>query len=193
MVQVLAVEAMVVLIVVKVKVDDSSASAFIVSVLLVLTYLYGIMRPRADVFHIYQGRRPFFLMPMMISACGEILVRADGADGARPPLSSTHYGLQRQCGARVGKRSAIFGSPARLASPIRLGYMSARRPDKAVRPARLRGKRYGRLCQLLSPEGHLSNRHRLPSGLSPQPPGEINARETEYRRDRQCPESGHLT
>ena len=30
-------------------------------------------------------------------------------------------------------------------------------------------------------------------GLSPQPPGEIIARETEYRRDRQCPESGHLT
>lgn len=58
-------------------------------------------------------------MPMM-SAFGEILVSADGADGARPPLSGTHYGLQRWCGAEVEKRSAAFGSPAELASPIRL-------------------------------------------------------------------------
>ena len=35
--------------------------------------------------------------------------------------------------------------------------------------------------------------HRLPSGLSPQPPGEIIAREAEYRRERQCPESGRIT
>ena len=28
--------------------------------------------------------------------------------------------------------------------------------------------------------------HRLPSGLFPQPPEEIIAREAEYRRDRQC-------
>ena len=107
------------------------------------------------------------LLEILISAFGEIWGSADGADGARPPLSSTHYGLQRRCGAEVEKRSAVFGSPAELASPIRLGYVSARRPDKAVRPAQLRGKRYGRLCQLLSPEGPLSNRHRLPSGSSP--------------------------
>ena len=193
MVQVLAVEVMVVLIVVDVKANGASASAVFVYMLSVLILLLGKSRLRADVFHIYQGRRPFFLMPMMISACGEILGSADGADGARPPLSSTHYGLQRRCGAEGGKRSAVFGSPAELASPIRLGYMSARPSAKAARPARLKGKRYGRLCQLLSPEGPLSNRHRPPTGLSPQPPGEINARETEYRRDRQCPESGHLT
>ena len=164
MVQGLAVEVMLVSVVVEVKADVPCASVLSLYVVSVLILLLGELRLRADVIHIYQGMKPFFLMPMMISAFGEILVRADGADGARPPLSSTHYGLQRQCGAEGGKRSAAFGSPAKLASPIRLGYMSARRPGRAVRPAQLRGKRYGRLCQLLSPEGPLSNRHRLPSG-----------------------------
>ena len=73
---------------------------------------------------------------MMILAFGEILACADSADGARPPLSSTHYGLQRRCGARVGKRSAVSGSPAQLASPIRLELMSARQAAGASRPAR---------------------------------------------------------
>ena len=145
MVQVLAAEVMVVLGVVEVKANAPSASACFVYIVSVHIVLLGILIP----------------------AFGEILVRADGADGARPPLSGTHCGLQRRCGAGVGKRSAVFGSPAELASPIRLDYMSARQPDKAVRPARIRGKRYGRLCQLLSPKGPLSNRHRLPSGLSP--------------------------
>ena len=125
MVQVLAVEVRVVLIMVEVKVNGASASACFVYIVSVHIVLLGILIP----------------------AFGEILVRADGADGARPPLSSTHYGLQRRCGAGVDQRSAVFGSPAELASPIRLESMSARRPDKAVRPARLRGKRYGRLCR----------------------------------------------
>ena len=99
-----------------------------------LIVLLGISRPRADV----------VFMPM-IPAFGEILVSADGADGARPPLSGTHYGLQRRCGAEVDQRSAAFGSPAQLASPIRLGYMSARQSAEAARPARLKGKRYARL------------------------------------------------
>ena len=108
----------------------------IYSRLLVLIVLLGKWIPRADIAD----------MPM-IPAFGEILGSADGADGARPPLSSTHYGLQRRCGAGVDQRSAAFGSPAQLASPIRLESMSARRPDRAVRPARLKGKRYGRLCR----------------------------------------------
>ena len=99
MAQVLAVEVMVVLIVAEVMADGASARSVGVYVVSVLIVLLGKTRPRADVFHIYQGRIPFFLMPMMISACGEILGSADGADGARPPLSSTHYGLQRRCGA----------------------------------------------------------------------------------------------
>ena len=153
MVQGLAVVVKVVLVVVVVCANSASACGIKVSVLLVLLYLLGKWIPRADVAD----------MPM-IPAFGEILVRADGADGARPPLSSTHYGLQRRCGAGVDQRSAAFGSPAQLASPIRLGYMSARQSAEAARPAQSKGKRYGRLCQLLSPEGPLSNRHRLPSG-----------------------------
>ena len=38
-----------------------------------------------------------------------------------------------------------------------------------------------------------TSRPQTPILLSPQPPREIIAREAEYRRDRQCPESGHLT
>ncbi len=125
MVQVLAVEVMVVLIVVEVKANAPSASACFVDIVSVLIVLLGILIP----------------------AFGEFFVSADGADGARPPLSSTHYGLQRRCGARVDQRSAAFGSPAQLASPIRLESMSARQSAEAARPARLKGKRYGRLCR----------------------------------------------
>ena len=109
MVQGLAVEVRVVLKVVEVKANGASASACFVYIVSVHIVLLGISRPRADVAD----------MPM-IPAFGEILGSADGADGARPPLSSTHYGLQRRCGAGVDQRSAVFGSPAELASPIRL-------------------------------------------------------------------------
>ena len=156
MVQGLAVVVMVVLVVEMLKVNCASASVLSLYIVSVFILLYRKMRPRADVADM-----------LMIPAFGEILVSADRADGARPPLSSTHYGLQPQCGAGVDQRSAVFGSPAQLASPIRLGSMSARQSAEAARPARSKGKRYGRLCQLLSPEGPLSNRHRLPSGLSP--------------------------
>ena len=134
MVQGLAVVVMPVLVVEVVKADGRSAGACIVYMVSVLIYLLGRMRPRADIVD----------MPM-IPAFGEILVRADGADGARPPLSSTHYGLQRRGGAGVDQRSAAFGSPAQLASPIRLESMSARQSAEAARPARLKGKRYARL------------------------------------------------
>ena len=106
----------------------------IYSRLLVFIVLLGKWIPRADVAD----------MPM-IPAFGEILGSADGADGARPPLSSTHYGLQRRCGAGVDQRSAVFGSPAQLASPIRLESMSARQSAEAAKPARLKEKRYARL------------------------------------------------
>ena len=76
----------------------------------------------------------------MISAFGEILGSADWTDGARPPLSSTHYGLQRRCGAEEGKRSAAFGSPAELASPMRLDSMSAHLAAQASRTAHIKGK-----------------------------------------------------
>ena len=141
----MAVEVIVMLVEVEVNADGASASASVLYMISVLIVLLGNSIPGADILSLYLISVPFPLMPMMISACGEILGSADGADGDRPPLSSTHYGLQRRCGARVDQRSAVFGSPAELASPIRLESMSARRPDKAVRPARLRGKRYARL------------------------------------------------
>ena len=145
MVQVLAVEVIVMLVEVEVNADGASASASVLYMISVLIVLLGNSIPGADILSLYLISVPFPLMPMMIPAFGEILGSAVRADGARPPLSGTHCGLQRRCGAGVGKRSAVFGSPAELASPIRLDYMSARQPDKAVRPARIRGKRYGRL------------------------------------------------
>ena len=117
----MAVEVMSVLVVVEVCADSASASAVFVYMLSVLILLLGKRRPGADIVYIYQGRRRLPMQMRIISAFGEILGSADSADGARPPLSSTHYGLQRRCGAEVGKRSAAFGSPAQLASPIRLG------------------------------------------------------------------------
>ena len=122
--------------VVEVDADDTSTSAVSLPLVLVLIYLLGRMIPGADIAD----------MPM-IPAFGEILGSADWADGARPPLSSTHYGLQRQCGAKVGKRSSAFGSPAELASPMRLGSMSAHLAATASRTAQYKGKRYGRQCR----------------------------------------------
>ena len=121
----MTVVVMVVLVVEMLKVNSASASVLSLYIVSVFILLYRKMRPRADVAD----------MPM-IPAFGEILVRADRADGARPPLSGTHYGLQFRCGAEVDQRSAAFGSPAQLASPIRLGYMSARQSAEAARPAR---------------------------------------------------------
>ena len=58
---------------------------------------------------------------MIISAFGEILVGAIRDDGARPPLSSTHSGLQRQCGVRERKRSSDRLQPAEPSADSRLG------------------------------------------------------------------------
>lgn len=42
---------------------------------------------------------------------GEILRQWYAKVSARPPLSGTHYGLQRQCSARVTRRSAAVEKP----------------------------------------------------------------------------------
>jgi hypothetical protein len=136
MVQVLAVKVILMSEVVEVDADDTSTSAVSLPLVLVLIYLLGRMRPGADIAD----------MPM-IPAFGEILGSADWADGARPSLSGTHYGLPRQCGAKVGKQSSAFGSPAELASPMRLGSMSAHLAATASRTAQYKGKRYGRQCR----------------------------------------------
>ena len=106
----MAVEVVVVVSVVEVNANSTSASVLSLYIAVVPILLLGRWIPRADVDIL-----------LMIPAFGEILGSADSADGAGPPLSSTHYALQRWCGARGEKRSAVFGSPAQLASPIRLG------------------------------------------------------------------------
>ena len=63
----------------------------------------------------------------------------------RWPMPADGGQFRRRCGAEVvGKRSAVSGSPAELASPIRLGSTSAHRPAGAGRTAHIKGKRYGR-------------------------------------------------
>ena len=121
----MAIGVMVVLFVEAVRADGASARVFKVSVLLVLLSLYRKLRLNADVIHI-----------LMIPAFGEILACADSADGARPSLSGTHFGLQRQCGARVRKRSAVRLCADKRPTDCRLGSMSARQAAGASRPAR---------------------------------------------------------
>ena len=48
---------------------------------------------------------------LIIPAFGEILRQWYAKVSARPSLSSTHYGLQRQCSARVTRRSASVEKP----------------------------------------------------------------------------------
>ena len=74
------------------------------------------------------------------------------------------------------KRSSAFGSPAELASPIRLGLMSAHQPEGSGRTAHRKEKRYAIGSRLPSPKGPLSNRQPIASGLSPRPSREIFAR-----------------
>ena len=125
MVQGLAVEVVVVVVVLLiVNAFSNSARALLYSLLVLL--LLGISRPAmiwADA-TTFQGRSR----------------RADGASRrCRCHLAMRGYGGQfrRRCYAEVdGKGSAVSGCPAQLASPIRLGLMSAQRAGGAARPAR---------------------------------------------------------
>ena len=125
MVQVLVVEVMVIVIVivsvVEANADGANVSASVLYMVSVLIVLLGILRPGADVADVPLISVPFPSMPMIISAFGEILGNAIRADGAGPPLSGTHYGLQRPCGARVRKRSATRLCAAQRPTDCRLG------------------------------------------------------------------------
>ena len=72
MVQVLAVEVVEVSVVEEGMADATRASGISVYMLLVLVFLYGTMRARADVIHIYQRRRDMPMSLRIISAFGEI-------------------------------------------------------------------------------------------------------------------------
>ena len=133
MVQVLADVVMVeVVVLLRITAFPPSANASLYIVILIL--LLGISRPArigADGTP-YQGRR----------------IQADGPSSqyqCRWPMLADGDHLQRHQGPEVvGKRSAVSGSPAELASPIRLGSTSAHRPAEAGRTAHIKGKRYGR-------------------------------------------------
>ena len=80
-------------------------------VLLLFVFLYYISRQESSI--------PLYAVLvllgisrlLMIPAFGEILRQWYAEVGASPPLSSTHYGLQRPCSARVTMRSAAVEKP----------------------------------------------------------------------------------
>ena len=96
-----------------------------------------------------------------------------------PPPAASRCGGCREAVSRI-RQSSTAGQP---------DTSGAMRDLLAAEPLRKSQIKGNEVWETVSGRA----RHRLPSGLSPQPPGEIIARETVYRRDCQCPESGHLT
>ena len=80
-------------------------------VLLLLEFLFHISRQQnaVSLYTVLVLLRIWRLL--IIPAFGEILRQWYAKVSARPSLSSTHYGLQRQCSARVTRRSASVEKP----------------------------------------------------------------------------------
>ena len=80
-------------------------------ILLLLVFLYPISRQKyaVSLYTVLVLLRIWILL--IIPAFGEILRQWYAKVSARPSLSSTHYGLQRQCSARVTRRSASVEKP----------------------------------------------------------------------------------
>ena len=103
----------------------------------------------------------------MIPAFGEILCRWYADVSARPPLSGTHYGLQRHQGAKEGKWSAAVGKSAyglvtHLAGSIMLLYVGRAATEEQVN----NGRRYARQSRQKPPQTLIR--------LCPRPRGEMN-------------------
>ena len=118
-------------------------------VFLLLFYLYGIMRL------------------LIIPAFGEIFCQWCAEVSASPPLSSTHYGLQRHQGAKVANRSAAVGKSAyglvtHLAGSIMLLYVGRAATEEQVN----NGRRYARQSRQKPPQTRIL--------YAPNPGGEIN-------------------
>ena len=118
-------------------------------VLLLLFYLLGIMRL------------------LIIPAFGEILRQWCAEFSASPPLSSTHFGLQRHQGAREGKWSAAVEKPPQgrhfhLAGSIMLLYVGGAAAEEQVN----KGRRYARQSRLTPPQTRIL--------FAPIPGGVIN-------------------
>ena len=104
---------------------------------------------------------------MIIPAFGEILPLWYVKVGARPPLSGTHYGLQRHQGAKVEKWSAAVGKSAyglvtHLAGFIVLLYVGFAATEEQGN----NGKRYARQSRQKPPQTRIL--------YAPNPTGETN-------------------
>ena len=107
------------------------------------------------------------LRVMMIPAFGEILRQWYADVSARPPLSGTHYGLQRHQGAKEGKWSAAVGKSAyglvtHLAGSIMLLYVGRAATEELVN----NGIRYARQSRQKPPQTRIL--------YAPNPGGETN-------------------
>ena len=103
----------------------------------------------------------------MIPAFGEILRQWDAKVSAGPPLSGTHYGLQRHQGAKGGKWSAAVGKSAyglvtHLAGSIMLLYVGRAATEEQVN----NGRRYARQSRQKPPQTRIL--------YAPNPGGETN-------------------
>ena len=141
----------------------------IVSLLLVMLFLlYHIRR---------QTTRPLISLLLLlvlgimrlliISAFGEILRQWDAKVGASPPLSSTHYGLQRHQDAKVGKWSAAVGKSAYGLVPHLAGVIMLLDVGEAVTEEQGEyGMRYARQSRQKPPQTRIL--------CAPNPTGEKN-------------------
>ena len=85
------------------------ASVVLLLVVIVLLFLYT---KDFDCFALYIVILLYGIWSLLIIyAFGEIFRQWYAKAGARPPLSSTHYGLQRPCSAEEGNRSAAVEKP----------------------------------------------------------------------------------
>ena len=110
----------------------------------------------------------------MIPAFGEILRQWNAKVSARPPLSGTHYGLQRPCSAKVTKWSAAVEKPPyerhfHLAGVNMLLDVGAAATEERGKY----GKRYARQSRLTPPQTRILS--------APNPGGETNGRVTFLR------------
>ena len=104
---------------------------------------------------------------LIIPAFGEIFCQWCAEVSASPPLSSTHYGPERLCSARVTIRSAaVVSSATRPPKPPCWVYYAPRCRQSRHRRAGLKGKRYARQSRPGPPQTRIC--------LCPQPRGEMN-------------------
>lgn len=129
--------------------SSRSAGADVIVLLFVVLLYIGIRdNARLQVIELL-----FYLLGIMrlliIPAFGEILRQWYAEVGASPPLSSTHYGLQRHQGARARKWSAAVEKPPQgrhfhLAGSIMLLYVGGAAAEEQGN----NGRRYARARSL---------------------------------------------